>query len=219
MKKIEIEKVLEILSKERPIFHSEKDFQFSLAWKIKSLYPEVAVRLEKPLHRNTDSTEHIDIFLREGAIDIGMELKYITASLIARISEEFFFLKTHAAQDLRCYDVLKDIQRLENYTENEDISIGYSIVLTNVESLWKPKRGEKENYYDEFRIYEGRTVKGKMDWKPETSEGTKKGRTAPINLTGEYSFNWVDYSEVKPIQGSESISKNLFKYVIARIND
>lgn len=72
MTRIEIKDVLEKLSKERPIFHSEKDFQFSLAWKIKSLYPEVAVRLEKPMCRDTDKNEHIDIFLKDEVNDIGI---------------------------------------------------------------------------------------------------------------------------------------------------
>jgi len=42
-----IEKVLVSLSRDRPVFHSEKDFQFALAWKIHEMYPRAQVRLEK----------------------------------------------------------------------------------------------------------------------------------------------------------------------------
>lgn len=34
------------LSLWRPIFHSEADFQFSLAWIIKEIYPNCEIRLE-----------------------------------------------------------------------------------------------------------------------------------------------------------------------------
>lgn len=37
MEEIDAGIVLEHLSKERPIFHSEYDFQFAFAWKIKSM--------------------------------------------------------------------------------------------------------------------------------------------------------------------------------------
>ena len=37
---------IESLFPDFPIFCSEADFQFSLAWRIKELYPEVDVKLE-----------------------------------------------------------------------------------------------------------------------------------------------------------------------------
>ncbi len=55
------------------------------------------------------------------------------------INEDKFCLKNHASNDLRCYDILKDIQRLENYVESKQITKGFSIVLTNVKSLWNKK--------------------------------------------------------------------------------
>jgi len=215
--KIEIKDVLETLSRERPIFHSEMDFQFALAWKIKSLYPEVEVRLEKPLMGAINSTEHIDIFLINSEINIGIELKYIKAGFSVQMGRDSYTMKTHGANDIRCFDVLKDIQRLENFKKNKDISAGYSIVLTNVVSLWKPKRSKKENFYDEFRIYDGRIAKGTINWKPGTGEGTKKYHPGPIKLAGKYTFNWVDYSVVGLSVPPESIKRNLFRYVIVKI--
>jgi len=35
------------LSEKRPIFHSEKDFQFALSWKIQEMYENLKIRLER----------------------------------------------------------------------------------------------------------------------------------------------------------------------------
>lgn len=43
---LNIDRVIYELSKRRPIFHSETDFQFSLAWIIKEQYPNCDIRLE-----------------------------------------------------------------------------------------------------------------------------------------------------------------------------
>lgn len=43
---INMNKVLSTLSVKRPIFHSEADFQHSLAWEIREHYPESEIRLE-----------------------------------------------------------------------------------------------------------------------------------------------------------------------------
>ncbi len=43
---LDIDEIMCQLSKCRPIFHSEADFQFSLAWMIKEQYPNCDIRLE-----------------------------------------------------------------------------------------------------------------------------------------------------------------------------
>ena len=43
--KLDIHEILHQLSRCRPIFHSEADFQFSLAWIIKEQYPNCDIRL------------------------------------------------------------------------------------------------------------------------------------------------------------------------------
>jgi hypothetical protein len=83
MEEIDAGIVLEHLSKERPIFHSEYDFQFAFAWKIKSMYPKTEVRVQQPMKRVRNSkkekNEYIDLILRDERDIIGIELKYITA--------------------------------------------------------------------------------------------------------------------------------------------
>ena len=71
---LNIEEILESLSNERPVFHSERDFQFSLGIKIKEKYPEMEIRLEVPM--NDDKTEkrveHIDMKVLDDPIKIGI---------------------------------------------------------------------------------------------------------------------------------------------------
>jgi hypothetical protein len=48
---IALETLMADLAAERPLFHSEADFQFALAWLIQRQHPEATVRLEyKPLY-------------------------------------------------------------------------------------------------------------------------------------------------------------------------
>ena len=217
MIEIDFNKILGELSTERPLFHNESDFQFSLAWKIKSFYPDLAIRLEKAINGDVNSSEYLDILvLDKGKGNMGIEVKYITSQLVTQHDGEKYCLKTHSANDIRCYYSLKDIQRLEKFIENGNISRGYTLWLTNVTGLWKGAM--KGSYYDEFRIYEGRTIVGKMNWKPGTGEGTKKNREDPITLSGKYTIRWVDYSKVNSLDESKANSKRVFKYCLNEIN-
>jgi hypothetical protein len=110
MIKIDLNNVVTLLSRERPLFHNEKDFQFSLAWKFQQLNPGLSVRLEKLFSGNGGHSEYLDLFVSDGKnIEIGIELKYITALLVTKQKGELLSLKTHSANDIRCYYSLKDL--------------------------------------------------------------------------------------------------------------
>ncbi len=220
---LDIQEILDLLPNERPVFHSEKDFQFSLALKIKEKNPKMKIRLEVPM--DSDGTnkriERIDMKVIDGSTEIGIEVKYITEELIIIIDGEQFKLKNHSANDIRCYDVLKDIQRLERFVKSGSIKIGYSIVLTNVESLWNEKNGNKDTFYDNFRIYDGRRLTGKLEWKEKNingeikgpAEGTVKGRKSPIELEGNYELNWNEYPKGNLEEKFEKGHRQ-FKYLV-----
>jgi len=97
----EIKELMKKLSKKRPIFDSEDDFKFSLAWAIEEKYEEkgenIEIRLEKKMNNNKNASrreecnknnenQRIDIFIivknENNTQKIGIELKYFTASLI-----------------------------------------------------------------------------------------------------------------------------------------
>lgn len=107
--------IMNNLCAQRPIFHSEADFQHSLAWEIHKSLPDSSIRLEIPWS-NEDKQNHLDIWVASSDVKIAIELKYKTRGLQALVNGELFSLKDQSAQDLGRYDFLKDVMRLEQLT-------------------------------------------------------------------------------------------------------
>ncbi len=187
---IDIEHLLSGLAVRRPVFHSEADFQHELAWQIRES-TGLEIRLEFPY---SGDNRRLDIWLPQKGVAI--ELKYCTRGLRSNHHEEDFALRDQSAQDTRRYDFLNDVQRLENaWTDREDCKSGLAIFLTNDPTYWQPSK--RDNTQDaEFRLHEGRTIRGGLGWAAETSPGTKKGRETPLNLQDEYEMKWRHYSTV-----------------------
>lgn len=129
---MDIHQILTTALNKRSIFHSEADFQHHFAWEIhRAANAEVDIRLEFPLSSvGSNRWEYCDVLIR-GASTIGIELKYKTKKLSVDVDCELFELKQQGAQDLGRYDFLKDICRLESWCEQQKISKGYAILLTN----------------------------------------------------------------------------------------
>ena len=85
-----IERALSELGKMRPVFHSEADFQFALAWTIREKNPNCSMRLEVPLRGSANS--HLDILILSGKLT-ALELKYHKGALKASVVGEDFDLK------------------------------------------------------------------------------------------------------------------------------
>jgi hypothetical protein len=89
---IDVSKILGQLAVERPIFHSEADFQHALAWKLHEVMSEARIRLEyrpfpgKPLY--------LDIWMGL-QFAAAIELKYATRKLLVEVGDEQFNLKGH----------------------------------------------------------------------------------------------------------------------------
>jgi len=70
------------LSENRPVFHSEFDFQHELAMLIKTEWKPQKIRLEKPINLQDhiqDNKLELDIFLEVAKNEkVGIELKYKT---------------------------------------------------------------------------------------------------------------------------------------------
>lgn len=187
-----ISSVMHKLAEIRPIFHSEADFQFALAWELQRQYPTAQVRMERrfPGHAGTKSM-YIDIWAEYEGVQYPIELKYQTKALQTVVAGEVFELRSQGAEDNLGYDFLKDLKRIETFVETcEAPAVGHVILLAN-EKLWNDR--PKTNAYnkDAFRLYEGREVTGSLCWGkvyPETVE-----RHKPICLTGNYNLEWLPY--------------------------
>lgn len=192
---LDIHDVMTQLAVERPLFHSEADFQHALAWAIHRRMQDADVRLELP-HALPHRAIHLDLWVRHGDTALAIELKYPTRAFVADIGGEEFALKNHAAQDLLRHDFIKDIQRVEQIVAGRDGVTGYAILLTNDPLIWR--RGKESSIDAAFHLWEGRTLSGTVGWTERAGAGTTKGRETPLRLHGTYDLHWRDYSEPDP---------------------
>jgi hypothetical protein len=202
---IEISDILSVLAKQRPVFHSEADFQHAFAWEIHQRLPHASVRLELPVQVKHQYL-HIDIWCITQDDVLAIELKYKTRELSVEIGDEQYKLKSQSAQDIGRYDYVKDIYRLEQTAITQRKYTGYAILLTNDSAYWiKPS---SHNTVDAgFRIREGRVLEGVSNWGANASDGTKKNREQPLTLQNRYQLQWTDFS--RPSLASYGLFRSL----------
>src|SRR5947209_13722718 len=117
------------LAQHRPVFHNEADFQHALAWELRLHYPEAQVRFERRVLPNIQ----LDLDITSGGRRTAFELKYLTAPLAVDFGGEAFDLADQSAQDVRRYDVIRDITRIERIVVENVADVGFVIVLTNAQ--------------------------------------------------------------------------------------
>ena len=186
--------LMEGLFQDRPIFHSEADFQHAFAWHIRRVMPpDGQVRLEfKPFPAEK---MYLDIWLP--SIGVAIELKYRTRKLTLKTAGEAFDLRNQAAQDLGRYDFIKDIQRIEQIVTNGPAETGFAVLLTNDPLYWRKPSRQTDTIDAAFRLHEGRRIMGKMAWSDQAGAGTTRNRQEPIRLKGSYDCVWRDYSSLE----------------------
>lgn len=190
-----IREALGVLAARRPVFHSEADLQHELAIQIARIDPDVSLRLERPVRLPDAKPINLDVMLRRGDQQYALELKYVTARLAVEVGGEEFLLKSQSAQDLRRYDILKDIVRIEQLIAAGAVSGGMSITITNDRSLWQT--ASRVATVDEaFRLHHGRVVTGSLGWAAHAAPGTIRGRENALEIAGTYSLEWVEYSQI-----------------------
>lgn len=131
--------LLRSLAAKRPVFHSEADFQFAFAWEAKLQRPDLEVRLET--HPEPALRLDLELLTPSGDHGLAIELQYMTRLWVGTHRGERFALKNHGASDLRGYDVVKDIHRVERFTLNRPGWTGLVVVLTNDAGYWRPRTG------------------------------------------------------------------------------
>lgn len=189
---IEISEVLSTLARQRPVFHSEADFQHAFAWEIHQTLPSALIRLELPVQVKQQFL-HIDVWVAHQDTTLAIELKYKTRSLTIQVGSEQYRLKDQSAQDIGRYDFVKDIQRLEQVVVSHQNVIGCAILLTNDSTYWA-KPANHNTVDADFRLHTGRVLEGVLPWGVNASEGTKKNREQPLVLQGKHHLQWSDYS-------------------------
>ena len=205
-----ITSVLAELANKRPVFHSEKDFQHTLAWEIHQRWERCSIRMEfKPPY--LVSRVYLDIWAADKDAILPIELKYKTRRLRVKIGNEPFDLLDQSAQDTGRYDFLKDIQRLEQIVSGRSDIVSYAIFLTNDSAYWRPPR-DSQTVDASFRIHQGRILAGELRWGSGASKGTMKTREEPIFIKGVYNLDWQNYSN----PSEEPYGK--FKYLLVEVS-
>lgn len=191
MTNVDMRGVLIRLAALRPVFHSEADFQHNLAWLLHKEIPEAEILLEYPLSGKINGA--IDILMYVGEESFAIELKYLCNRLQLKHGRHSFDLRRQGAQDIRRYDVMKDIQRMERAVNEGLATQAAVVVLSNDASYWKgPSNIESGSYA--FSIMDGREVTGMLDWASHIGPGTRRARESTIKLANAYKCAWQDYS-------------------------
>ncbi len=179
------------LARARPLFHSEADFQHAFAWRLHLTHPDARIRLETRPRPGV----RLDIMALIDGRRVAVELKYLLRDLAVTVEDEVFDLPLQGAQDVRRYDFVKDIARLELLRAEDAADDGFAIALTNDPNYWQG--GDRERVADAaFRLGEGRALEGALQWAAHTGAGTMRGRESVIALAGRYEIGWRDFSVV-----------------------
>lgn len=214
-----IHKLMTGLARTRPVFYSEADFQFALAWHIQEQMPNCSVRLEyRPCE---DQATYLDIWIP--TLGTAIELKYKTRQLSVSLppDAELFSLRDHSAMDLARYDFLADVQRLERVVrERGPVRQGFAVFLTNDRRYWSIPEGETAADDAAFRLHESRQLSGTLMWAHRQRLTAKRDRQQPVVLSGSYEMCWHTYSDVTAdIVDLANIyrRRSRFRYLVAAV--
>jgi hypothetical protein len=199
------------------VFHSEADFQHSLAWEIHKKFDDVKVRLEKRIG-SSDTPSHseeiyVDIWVELNASRIPIELKYKTSEFSIKMDGEEIQLRSHAAHPPNRFDIVNDVERTESIVRSQGLERGYMVFLTNDPAYWKEP--SQEIIDADFRLHD--EIGGRMTWSNDASLQTiSKKRDRPIELENHYPLNWKMYGYSEPEEMGEGNA--LFQYIVVEVN-
>ena len=209
--------IIRELSKRRPVFYSEADFQFELAWELKANLPEdYQIRLEYPVNI-ADRRSYVDIVVINGDELIPIELKYKTRKSQYEIENEpRFNLKQQSAQDISRYLFWKDVYRIENLAKTpidgrNKWGKGFAIFLTNDATFWL--RDGDGTIFEMYSMAPGYKGPKELDWNYKDSDKLPDwiNKYKKFKRTGAYEVQWVPY---EPKDGTEPHIKKELQFVI-----
>ena len=203
----DLKELLESLAHERPVFHSEADFQHALAWHWQRREPTAAIRLEYRLPF-AEERGYADLWIRDGGQTTYVELKYWTRALSVQQGDETYRLANQAAQDISRYDFIMDLARVERAVAAGLANRGFVVALTNDQGYWsQPRPGTVDAA---FRLHEGRTLLGELAWAEHAGVGTTATRQRVLSLAREYRCHWQPYSNLDVPRGE-------FRYLLVEV--
>ena len=212
---IDLQNCLTTLSKKRPFFVSEADFQHCLALELENY--GYTVFLEFPITIGTKKNEYIDLIVWDNKKKTyhPIELKYKTIRAQCQGSPFYnpFLLKTHSARPINRYLFWKDVFRIEQIKNQLSCSRGFVVFLTNDNNYWTPLSGTG-NIDALFRLHSSICVQS-VCWQNTPSAPNYQTGTVvyhSFSLLRPYTVpNWLLYSNSRMVNagGANSIFKSL----------
>lgn len=183
---IELSTVMHRLAGQRPVFHSEADFQFAFAQTVQAVDPDIRCRLEVPVTSGASArNEYLDLLCSGPAGLTPIEFKYFTRRWSGDVLGEHYELRNQAAADLLRLHFVHDVVRLER---SEYGGVGFAILLSNDPGLWtESSRPTRDR---DFRLHDGRQLQGTLLW----ADGEYVDNTRA--LRGSYKVRWQDYQRL-----------------------
>ncbi len=187
-----LEKVLNALkelAKRKPIFHSEEELQNYFGNAMLMLYPDSLFKLSRRRDAGLNYPKpKYDLWVEFGGIKFLVNIKYVTSAY----KDDEFMLLDQGYEETQIFDFLKDVERIEKLSK--DGVFGFNIFLTNCSSYW-------ENSENDLNIADKTEVKGSITWKKQY-----------LDLKGDYSCIWMDYSKLK-----KSAPNSTFRYLLFKV--
>ena len=193
------------------VYHSEDHFKLGLAAELAKMYGDERVRLEWTPATNAQ----VDIGIRRGDVTIPVELKYKTkkGTVEDDAFDETFVLTSDGAHTKVHYRLFRDVRRVEEIVAEQG-RYGYFVLLTNDSNYWSPGHST-DALYDDFRVHEGRTVEGTLEWREVKDWIRNNGMADPIELSGRYRMEWSSYEYRDDISVSDNPE---FRLLVVRVD-
>lgn len=204
----QIKKIIDNLRKNNKCFVSERHLQVSFAIEFSNiinnsrLYPEFVFADKNNMH--------IDLIAYIGNKRIAFEFKYITCYFEDIVSNIHIKLRNHSAIDVRRYDCLSDISRLEKLKRDNDIDEGYFYLVTNMKGFWSESSNNKDTVDADFR-FNDKITKGIKRWSKKASKGTIKHRDKLITINNNYNVKFENYHLFETGNGHREFKQLLIK--------
>ena len=207
-KSFDMNLVMDTLREKKKIFRDESDFKQELSDIIQDIYDDVRVHKEYPANFNTK--KNIDIVVKINNEYYPIEVKYKRKTYKGIVDNIEYSLPSDNAQTENSYHIVKDIERIEKFRDNEPMfNTGYTLFLTNDLSYMKEPR--ETSQYKAFSVHQGNTLNGTLNWTEGSSKLEDKKFNSPIILNGTYTMKWKEYSNLDSDNGT-------FMYLINEIN-
>ena len=188
--------LLAALAADRPIYHSEADFQHAFAWQARIAAPTADIRLEVHLQPGRS----LDLLFRDDSGRVGAELKYLTRRFGAEWHGER--LSSQTKQPGPCAATTSSkTSSASKISSSPVLSPAATSSSSPTEpAYWSaPVRAATSDAM--FRLGEGRTLSGPLGWGPNTGVGTMRRREQPLELRGSYVLHWTDFSQIDDAGG------------------